>query len=115
VPDGVDPTELFKKTNRGIVSYDYRPEALSRFKLQEIVGQEDVDGAATRMKYTVQDGQLNFYVAFGNAGLVKVDFTNPAAPALVERVDTAAECSDVAISNGRIYLGDGAGGLVFFK
>ncbi len=115
VPAGVDPTELFKKTTRGTVSYDYRPEAISRFKLQEIEGQEDVDGAATRMKYTQQDGNLNFYVAFGNAGLVKVDYTDPANPVLVDRVDTAAECSDVAISNGRIYLGDGAGGLVFFK
>lgn len=115
VPVGVDPTELFKKTNRGIVSYDYRPIAISRFKLQEIPGQEDVDGAATRMKYTVQNGRLHLYVAFGAAGLVKIDYSDPAAPVLVERVDTAAECADVAISNGRIYLGDGAGGLVFFK
>ena len=115
LPDGVDPTELFKKTNRGTVVYDYRPEVLGRFKLQEVPGNEDVDGAATRMKYTVQDGRLNFYVAFGAAGLVKLDFTDPAQPLLVDRVDTAAECSDVALSNGRIYLGDGAGGLVFFK
>lgn len=115
VPAGVDPTVLFKKTNRGVVSYDYRPEALGRFKLQEIPGNEDVDGAATRLKYTVQDGRLNLYIAFGAAGLVKLDFTDPAQPLLVDRVDTAAECSDVAISNGRIYLGDGAGGLVFFK
>jgi len=63
----------------------------------------------------VQDGRLNLYIAFGAAGLVKLDFTDPASPLLVDRVDTAAECSDVAISNGRVYLGDGAGGLVFFK
>ncbi|MHB8789595.1 MAG: PKD domain-containing protein [Desulfobulbaceae bacterium] len=115
VPEGVDPTELFKKSTRGVVSYDYRPEAIGRFKLQEVPGQEDVDGAATRLKYTLQEGRLQLYVAFGAAGLVKVDFTEPATPVLVDRVDTAAECADVAISNGRIYLGDGSGGLVFFK
>ena len=115
VPSGISPTDLFKKTNRGVVSYDYRPVALGRFKLQEVPGNEDVAGAATRMKYTTRDGRLHLYVAFGAAGLVKIDFTDPAAPLLVDRVDTAGECSDVAISNGRVYLGDGAGGLVFFK
>lgn len=99
-----------------MVSYDYRPVAIGRLKLQEVPGQEDVDGAATRLKYTLQDGRLHLYVAFGAAGLVKVDFTESAAPVLVDRVDrvdTAAECVDVAISTGRIYLGDGSGGWSF--
>ena len=28
---------------------------------------------------------------------------------------SSSEASDVTISNGRIYIADGAGGLVFFK
>ena len=115
LPDGVDPTDLFKKTNRGIVSYDYRPEALGRFKLQEVEGYEDVSGGAVRMVSTQQNGHLYLYVAFAEAGLVKIDFTDPANPLLIERADTAAEASDVALSNGRLYVGDGSGGLVFFK
>lgn len=115
LPEGTDPTDLFKKTNRGIVSYDYRPEVLGRFKLQLVPGYEEVSGGAVRMDYTTQNGKLFLYVAFGAAGIVKIDFTDPATPLLMDIQDTAAEASDVAISNGRLYIGDGAGGLVHFK
>ena len=67
------------------------------------------------MDYTAQAGRLYLYVAFAEAGLLKIDFTDPANPVLVERKDTAAEASDVVISNGRVYVADGSGGLVFFK
>jgi hypothetical protein len=115
VPDGVDPTEIFLKILDGTVIYDYRPVALGRFKLQFAPGYETVDGGAVRMDYTTVGGRLNLYVAFGEAGLIKIDFTDPATPLLVSRTDTSAEASDVVISNGRVYVADGSGGLVFFK
>jgi len=115
LPDGVDPTNLFLKNTLGSVVYDYRPEALGNFKLQLVPGYEDVDGGAVRMEYTERGGSLYIYAAFGAAGLLKIDYTDPASPALVQRIDTNVECVDVAISGGRIYCADGPGGMVFFK
>ena len=115
LPIGVDPINIFLKNLAGTVVYDYRPAALAQFKLQYVPGYETVDGGAVRMDYTEQNGRLYFYVAFGAAGLVKIDYTNPTLPLLVERRDTSSEASDITISNGRIYIADGAGGLVFFK
>jgi len=115
LPEGTDPTDLFKKSSQGTVSYDYRPEVLGRFKLQLVPGYEEVSGGAMRMDYTTQSGRLYLYVAFGEAGVVKIDFTDPANPLLLDMQNTAAEASDIAISNGRLYIGDGSGGLVQFK
>lgn len=115
VPDGVDPIELFKKEADGTVIYDYRPQAAGRFKLQLVPGYEDVSGGAVRLAYNTLANKVNMYVAFGEAGLLKVDFTDPANPILVTRVDTTSECVGVAISSGRLYVADGAGGIVFFK
>ena len=65
--------------------------------------------------YTQQDGNLFFYAAFGHYGVVKINYTNPALPELVDSVPTASECVDVEIANGRLYVGDHGGGLVLFK
>jgi hypothetical protein len=113
LPAGVNPTEIFKKQTSGQVIYDHRPLAAGRFKLQLVPGYEDVDGGAVRLDWTAQGGRIFLYVAFGEAGLVKLDFTDPAAPALVSRTDTAAEASDVVIVDGRVFIADGSGGLVF--
>ena len=115
VPAGVNPTELFKKRNNGTVSYDYRPEFLGKFKLQEEEGYEDIDGGSVKMAYTQQGGSLFFYAAFGHYGVVKIDYSDPELPVLVDAVPTASECVDVEIANGRLYVGDHAGGLVLFK
>jgi hypothetical protein len=115
VPAGVDPTELFKKVVDGTVLYDYRPEFLGKFKLQNELGFEDVDGGSVKMAYTQQSGNLYFYAAFGHYGVVKIDYTDPTAPTLLDAVPTASECVDVEISNGRLYVGDHGGGLVLFK
>ncbi|MBE0598733.1 MAG: hypothetical protein IH614_15870, partial [Desulfuromonadales bacterium] len=115
VPAGVSPTELFKKSTRGIVEYDHRPVALGRFKLQEVAGYEEVSGGAIRLASTTQGGRVYFYAAFGEAGVIKIDFTDPANPLLLDRADTAGECQDIAIANGRLFVADGAGGLVLFK
>lgn len=116
VQDGIDPTDLFKRELDGTVVYDMRPAALAQFKLQYVPGYETVSGGAVKMAYTQVDGKLMLYVAFGEAGVVKIDYTDPTAPVLVAPLlDTAAEASDVAIANGRLYVSDGSGGLVFFK
>lgn len=115
LPDGVDPTNLFKKELDGTVVYDYRPAALGRFKLQYVPGYETVSGGAVRMDYTQQDGLLHFYVGFGEAGVVKINYTDPANPLLVDLYDTASAAGDVVISNGRLFVADGGGGLVFLK
>ena len=67
------------------------------------------------MAYTQQAEKLYFYAAFGHYGVVKIDYTDPALPILVDAVPTASECVDVEIANGRLYVGDHAGGLVLFK
>lgn len=115
LPPGVDPTDLFSKQTSGTVLYDHRPVAVGRFKLQLVPGWEEVDGGAVRLDWKVQGGRLLLYVAFGEAGLLKLDFTDPAAPILLARADTAAEASDVVIADGRVYVADGSGGLVYFK
>ena len=115
VPDGVDPTELFVKRNNGTFFYDYRPEFLGKFKLQNVEDFEDVDGGSVKMAYTQQSGNLFFYAAFGHYGVVKIDYTDATAPVLLDAVPTASECVDVEISNGRLYVGDHGGGLVLFK
>lgn len=114
-PDGVDPTELFKKETNGTVIYDYRPEFAGRFKLQWVPGYEEMSGGAVKMAYTEAGGKLMMYVAFGEAGVVKIDYTDTANPQLVDVVNTAAECVDVEIANGRLYVGDHGGGMVLFK
>ena len=115
VPAGVDPTVLFKKALDGTIIYDVRPAFLGRFKLQAVSGYEEVSGGAVKMAYTQVGGKLMQYVAFGEAGLVKIDYTDPTNPLFVERKNTAAECVAAAIANGRLYVGDHGGGLVFFK
>lgn len=115
VAGGVDPTELFKKEMDGTIVYDYRPEFLGRFKLQWQEGYEEVAGGAVKMAYTEVGGKLMLYVAFGEAGLVKIDYTDSAAPSLVAVKNTAAECVAVAIANGRLYVGDHGGGMALFK
>ena len=67
------------------------------------------------MDYTEQAGNLNLYVAFHEAGVLKINYTDSADPILVDIHDTASEAVDVAISNGRVYVADGTGGLVFLK
>ena len=54
-------------------------------------------------------------LAFAEAGVLKIDWTNPAAPILAGIAPTVGECTSVTISNGRLYVADGGGGILFFK
>lgn len=115
LPVGIAPTEAWKKSLTGTLVYDYRPVAASRFKLQLVPGYEEVSGGAVKLEYTLVNGKLIFYVAFAEAGVLKIDWTDPAAPVLSGIAPTVGECTAVTISNGRLYVADGIGGMLFFK
>jgi hypothetical protein len=55
------------------------------------------------------------YVAYGAAGVIKLDWSDPARPVLLQIKDTAGKAVGTAIANGRVYVADYAGGLVVFK
>lgn len=115
LPAGIDPTSVWSKNTDGTLVYDYRPVAVSRFKLQLVPDYEDWAGGAVKMDYTLVNGRLTFYVAFAEAGLLKIDWTDPASPVLKGVASTVGECTAVAISNGRLFAADGSAGLLSFK
>ena len=114
VPDGIPPTKIWKN-QAGVLQYDYRPLALGEFRLREEPGYEDWGGGALNMNHTEIGGEPVLYVAYGVAGVVKLTWSDPANPILVDVVPTLGECTAIALSNGRLYASDGGGGLVFFK
>ena len=65
--------------------------------------------------YTLDKPKLLFYVAYGAAGVVKLDWSDPAKPVMMAIKDTVGSASATAIANGRVYVSDGTGGLVVFK
>ncbi|MEJ2686337.1 MAG: hypothetical protein P8124_03855, partial [Gammaproteobacteria bacterium] len=111
---------------------DYRPVAVGQFNLQSVPGYETLEGGAQYMTaqyfpahtplrdgsgrvYELNTPKLLFYVAYADAGVIKVDWSDPAAPKLLQRQDTVGEAASTAIANGRVYVADGDGGLVVFK
>ena len=115
LPVGVPPSKVWLKDTVGTLIYDYRPVAASRFKLQYVPGYEAWSGGAVKMAHTLVNGKLVFYIAFAEAGVLKIDWTNPTAPVLVGIAPTVGECTDVTISNGRLFVADSSAGMVFFK
>ena len=115
LPAGVDPTSVWSKNTDGTLVYDYRPVAVSRFKLQLVPGYEAWAGGAVKMDYTLLNGRLTFYVAFAEAGLLKIDWTDPLTPVLAGIAPTVGECTAVTIANGRLFVADGSAGLLSFK
>ena len=117
LPEGTDPTEVWKPGGAG---YDYRPEAVARFKLQdetlgglpELAGWK---GGALGMDTLRVKGKQLFYVAYGDAGVIKIDWTNPAAPVLKQHLNTVGDALDVTVENGRAYVADNLGGLALIK
>ena len=115
VPDGVDPLQIWKTGSTGVSQYDYRPDHLAKFRLTNEVGYEELDAEALYMEYTNLNDRLVFYVGYGAAGLVRVDWTNPAAPVLLDVAPTVGEATSVAIANGRVFVADHGGGFIQFK
>lgn len=109
-----------------------RPDALGYFNVQNAstylnnVGVDFADwsGGATGIDaISTADGKKLFYIAYGDAGVMKLDWTdlwiNPVpvnhgaiSPKLEEHVNTAGTATDVSVWNGRVYVADGTGGLV---
>jgi LVIVD repeat len=109
-----------------------RPTAAGYFKLQKLAGYENVDGGALYMTpqffpanqllsngagsvYTLSTPRLLFYVGYGDAGVVKLDWSNVAAPSLMGIKGVVGGGAATAIHNGRVYVAAGAGGLSVFK
>jgi hypothetical protein len=109
-----------------------RPTAVGYFKLQFQTGYEEQEGGALYMTpqffpantpYINAAGQraisatprLLFYVAYGDAGVVKLDWSNVATPSMVAIKGVVGEAAATAIHNGRVYVAAGAGGLSVLK
>ena len=128
---GIDPTKVFSR-DTGV---DCRPVALGRYKLQADPAHPefaDVEGGAMYMTvqhfpanvplrnaqgnvFTLNAPKTLLYVAYGTAGVVKLDWSNPASPTLLERQDTIGKAVGTAIANGRVYVADSAGGFAVFR
>jgi hypothetical protein len=115
LPAGVKPDDIWEPATIG-----ERPEAVARFKLQDplLSGSAELaelSGGALKMFHQAVNGKHIFYIAYGTAGVAKIDWTDPANPLLVDHIDTAGEATDVVVVNSRAYVADGAGGLVLIK
>ncbi|MEE4239413.1 MAG: hypothetical protein V2I51_22050, partial [Anderseniella sp.] len=76
----------------------------------------DLDGGALYMTPQLfPGGRLLFYVAYGNAGVIKLDWTNVASPTVMARKEVVGGAVGTAINNGRVYVAAGGGGLSVFK
>ncbi|HOZ63834.1 MAG TPA: hypothetical protein PK497_05460 [Burkholderiaceae bacterium] len=64
---------------------------------------------------TLAQPRLLFYVAYGAAGVVKLDWSNLGAPSLMAIKGVVGGAVGTAINNGRVYVPAGSGGLVVLK
>lgn len=136
----IDVTKLSAK--QGGVG-ECRPTAVAQFKLQKYGEVKDADGVVTTpspyadvdggslyitpqyfpTKYRDATGKLItnfkpvllFYVAYGDAGVVKIDWSDPENPTLLEIKKVIGGAAGTAINNGRVYAAAGAGGLTVLK
>ncbi|MFO7710131.1 MAG: hypothetical protein R6V84_18330 [Desulfobacterales bacterium] len=109
---GCEPTSMFIKETK----VDCRPVAVGYFKLQFVPGNEDVSGGALYMTpQRFPGGRLLFYVAYGEAGVLKLDWSNVAAPTIMARKEVVGGAVATAINNGRVYVAAGGGGVSVFK
>ena len=109
-----------------------RPTAVGYFKLQKLAGYEDMDGGALYMTpqyfpantpYVDASGnvtfsatpRLLFYVAYGDAGVVKLNWSSVATPSLTAIKGVVGGAAATAINNGRVYVAAGSGGLSVLK
>ncbi len=108
-----DPQDIWPKGE-----VDQRPEAAARFKLTDasFFGNPDLPGGgAAGMDVVSVNGKDLFYVAYGAAGVIKIDWTDPTLPVLMEHANTVGYASDVVVINGRVYAADSGGGLTLLK
>ena len=70
---------------------------------------------ATGTLITLFKPRLLFYVAYGDAGVVKIDWSDLENPSLLEIKEVIGGAASTAINNGRVYAAAGAGGLTVLK
>jgi len=107
-----------------------RPTAAGYFKLQKLAGYETLDGGALYMTpqlfptvyrnaagqvVTLDKPKLLFYVGYGDAGVVKLDWSDVANPSMLAIKGVVGGGTATAINNGRVYVAAGAGGLSVLK
>lgn len=136
VPDGQDPdvcatiTDVTKLSEKQGGVGECRPTAAGHFKLQFQAGYEEVEGGALYMtaqyfptRYrdangdlvTLFEPRLLFYVGYGDAGVVKLDWSDVANPQLLAIREVVGEAVGTAINNGRVYVAGNAGGLSILR
>jgi hypothetical protein len=138
VPPGQAPdaclavTDVTKLSSKQGGVAECRPAAAGYFKLQKLAGYETTDGGALYMTpqlfpanqllsngagsvYTLTTPRLLFYVAYGDAGVIKLDWSNLAAPSMMAIKGVVGGAAATAINNGRVYVAAGAGGLSVLK
>jgi hypothetical protein len=54
-------------------------------------------------------------VGYGDAGVLKLDWSDPAKPTLMALKGVVGGAGGTAINNGRVYVAAGTGGMVVFK
>jgi len=64
---------------------------------------------------TLAQPKLLFYVAYGESGVIKLDWSNVASPTLMGIKGVVGGATTTAINNGRVYVAAGTGGLVVLK
>lgn len=122
-----DPTKLSAKQGGAA---ECRPPLAGYFKLQKQPGYETVDGGALYMTpqyfptqyrdaagnvITLAQPRLLFYVAYGDAGVIKLDWSNVASPTMMAIKGVVGGAVGTAINNGRVYVPAGGGGLTVLK
>jgi hypothetical protein len=130
-PQCTDPTKVFDRDT----GLDCRPKAVGRYDLQEDTLHPEyalVDGGAQYMTaqvfpantwidngagslYNFDTPYVLLYVAYAQGGVIKLDWSDPANPVLLQRQDTAGKALATAIANGRVYVADSDGGIVVFR
>ena len=114
LPAGVDPEKLWSVENSQTV-FDHRPPDIGRFDLQEIPGYESLAGGALDVAVSAVAGEVTVLVAYGEAGVARLDWQRFGNPGLETLIPTAGSAHSIAVSDGRIYVADGTGGLASFK
>lgn len=109
-------TDLIKP----IVDDASRPSVASRFNLQDVnffgsAEFTDWSGGAVGMDVVSVGGKILFYIAYGEAGVIKIDWTDPSYPYLMDHINTVGSALDVTVENGRVYVADSAGGMALIK
>lgn len=127
----VPPTELFNRDS----GLDCRPVAAGYYKLQSdsrFPGFATLDGGAQSMTlqyfpanvdiddgtgriYRLAQPRVLLYVAYAQAGVIKLDWSDIARPRLLQRQNTIGKAVATAIANGRVYVADYAGGISAFR